>query len=143
MAMGYRYGMWDPFDELERLQHDINRMFSTWPRSWRDTPPIRLYASNDELILIGEVPGVSPEDISVSVVGTTLTLSVKRAGYEPKEGESYHRRERETGQTARTVELPYHVEADKVEARVRRGMLQVRLPRAEAEKPRSIEVKTA
>jgi HSP20 family protein len=70
-------------------------------------------------------------------------LTGKRVPEELKEGEKYHRRERGYGRFTRTFQLPFHVEANNVEAVFEKGILQISLPRAEADKPRKISVKAA
>ena len=143
MATGYRLGSWDPFHELGRLQEEVNRLFSGVVQSTSDAPPINLYAGRDDVIVTAEVPGANPEDVKISVVESTVTLTVSRPLEEEAPGKTFHRRERTGGAVTRTLQLPFRVDADKVEARIQKGVLQVRLPRSEADKPRSISVKSA
>ena len=112
--------------------------------------PSATYTRNKKLptffgqpMLNGNFQEVDPETIELSVVGKSLTLRGARQSEELKEGETYHRRERWEGSFSKTVQLPFTVESDKVNARFTRGVLTVELPRAEAEKPRKIIVKTA
>ena len=72
-----------------------------------------------------------------------MTISGLRAPEDLPEGAQYHRRERFCDEFSRTVQLPYTVDTNQVEATAENGVLQITLPRAEAEKPRQIEVKTS
>lgn len=144
MAIGYRYDRWDPFSEFDRLQGEINNLFSRVspaPLRAAGGPPLRLYGNAEELVLLTEVPGLSPEEVGVSVVGSTLTLSVKPKPEEAADGNVVHRRERMHRTATRTLELPHRVETDKVQAQMKNGMLIMRMPRAAADRPRQIDVK--
>jgi len=88
------------------------------------------------------MPGVEASGLDVSVHDSTLTLRGSRKADTLQEGETYHRQERGSGNFVRSVQLPFAAEADKVEAKLEKGILRLTLPRAEAEKPKQIEVKT-
>ncbi|MEW6752282.1 MAG: Hsp20/alpha crystallin family protein [Candidatus Latescibacterota bacterium] len=135
---------WDPFRELRQIQQQMDQLFDQayYPRV-TEYPALNVYTSEDEILVEAELPGFGAEDLDISVVQNTLTLRGTRKPVELKSGESYHRRERWTGQFVRTVELPYEVESDKVEAECRRGLLTIRMPRAEAHRPRKIAVKAS
>lgn len=143
MAAGYRLGRWDPFYELGRLQEEVNRLFSGVLQTEADALPVNLYAGRDDMILTAEVPGASPEDVKITVVDSTVTLTVSRQVDPAKPGLTFHRRERTEGQITRTLQMPFRVNADKVEAQVRNGVLQVKLPRSDSDKPRTISVRSA
>lgn len=140
-----------PFNwrELEQMRRDMDRLFTeSFPRNRRarsgSFPAINVWTNDAEgAVLTTELPGINPDDIDISVTGDTLTLSGSCKPDEAPESAQYHRRERPRGDFNRTVQLPYAVDPDKVEARVERGVLTIVLPRAEAEKPRQIAVKTA
>jgi HSP20 family protein len=104
-------------------------------------PAMNVWADEDGVIVTAELPGFDPEEIDISVVGETLTLKGSREPVELQEGATYHRRERGYGTFSRAFRLPFEVESDKVEAVFEKGMLQISLPRAEAEKPKKITVK--
>jgi len=138
----------DVFAELDRLSRDFNRVMHGWDnRGGRGTAPYRvgvypsvnLYDDGESLIVRAEVPGVDPKAIDITVKGDTLTLRGERASDEPS-GVSYHRRERSCGEFHRALTLPEQVDADKVMASCREGILEVRLPRAESAKPRKVAV---
>jgi HSP20 family protein len=95
------------------------------------------------LVVNAEVPGIDVKDIDISVVGETLTLSGARKSEDLEEGSRYHRQERGSGKFNRSVELPFPVDIDKVEATFKNGVLHISLPRSEADKPKKIVVKSA
>lgn len=142
------YNSMNPWREIEQIQREMNRLASSMNTFNRSRvapgyPAINVWANEEGVAVTAELPGVKPEDINISVVGQTFTLSGTRQPDDLKDGERYHRRERRHGKFTRTFELPFGVEADQVEAVFDKGVLQVSLPRAEEEKPRKITVKTA
>ncbi|HPC73205.1 MAG TPA: Hsp20/alpha crystallin family protein [Syntrophales bacterium] len=134
---------WDPFREVETLRREMNRLFTQAdPRSAQGSPALNIWVQDQNVLVTAELPGIDVQDIDISVIGETLTLKGERKADVLKEGESYHRRERGSGSFARTVKLPFRVEADKVTAKYERGILQVTLPRAEEDKPKKIQIKS-
>ena len=133
----------DVWREMQRLQHKMDRLFTgeVLPFTGR-YPAVNIWAGEDDMIVTSEIPGIEPGDIDISVTGDTLTISGSRTPDELKEGEAYHRRERAYGRFNRAVQLPFKVEANKVEARYEKGVLNIVLPRAEEDKPRKISIKT-
>ena len=133
---------WDPFREFQR---EVGRLFESlepaqhW-RVARGVPPINLYDAGEKYILTAQLPGVGPDEVDLSITGETLTMRGDRKRPEGVSEESYRRQERQFGRWARTVTLPDRVEADKVAASFRNGILTVNLPKSEAAKPRQINV---
>ncbi len=142
----YEFG--SPWREIERLQREMNRLFADVasdfiPRVAPGYPAMNIWTNEEGGVITAELPGLSPDDIEISVVGETLTLSGERKADEVGEDVRYHRQERGFGKFSRTIQLPFQVDADKVEAIFDKGVLHIALPRAEADKPRKIAVKTA
>jgi len=141
-------GMWrmgrefDPFTEIQRLQRDMNRLFAGIPRTEsQENPAITVWSGERDYILTAELPGIDPATMDISVVGDMLTFGGSR-DFEPlKEGETYHRQERQSGRFSRTLQLPFQIDAEKVAARHEKGILEIRLPRMIADKPRKIAIK--
>jgi HSP20 family protein len=133
--------IWDSFREMERLQSQLNSLLAQSAGAAIDFPPLNIWSSQDGAVVTAEIPGMSPDDIDISVVNQTLTLRGARGPEELSEEEKYHRRERGFGEFTRTIELPFKVNSDGVEAKFCKGILTVTLPRAEADKPRKISVK--
>jgi|LakMenEpi03Aug12_release.lakeMendotaPanAssembly.Ray.scaffolds.fasta_scaffold752515_1 HSP20 family protein len=127
--------------EMQRLQSSLNRLLSqSAANRATEFPPINVWTSENGAIVRAEIPGVSADDVEISLVNDTLTLRGSRKAEELNEGESRHRQERAFGHFTRSLQLPFGVEADKVQAKFTNGVLQITLPRAEAEKPRKISV---
>ena len=137
-----------PWQDLDDWQRDMYRLFSNvfaGPRVQRapSYPAMNVWTNQNGALLTAELPGVNPEDIDITVVGDMLTLTGVRPADKLQEGERYHRRERGYGKFTRTFQLPFSVQADKIEATFKKGILHIALPRAEVDKPRKISVKTA
>jgi len=133
----------DPWAGLERMENEMNRVLSRYASpSVGEFPSLNLWADTDEAVVTSEIPGISPENLEISVVGKTLTLRGSREPEPVKADDSYHRRERWYGQFSRTVELPFSIESDKVKAAFSKGVLHVTLPRAKADKPKKILIKS-
>ena len=105
-------------------------------------PLVNIWSNNDEAVVVAEVPGLELDDIEISVEGQTLTLSGIRKSPDQGDGKEFHRRERADGSFKRNIGLPFDIDPDKVEANYNRGVLKVRLPRHEKDKPRKIELKS-
>lgn len=104
-------------------------------------PPVNVTQDDDQFYVRAELPGIKPDELSISVHRNRLTLSGKREIPGERGNVSYHRKERPEGSYSRTVALPLEINADRVEARYSDGILTVTLPKAEAAKPRQIAVK--
>lgn len=146
MALEYRFGRDSAFQEMEQLRRELDRVFSdVMGPPGREFAgggfPVNLYASGDECVLTAEIPGIGPEAVEVSVEERVVTVSFERPEKPLPDKGAYHRRERATGRFSRSVELPYRVDHNGAEAQVQRGVLQVRLPRQEADKPKRVQIK--
>ncbi|UCG31861.1 MAG: Hsp20/alpha crystallin family protein [Phycisphaerales bacterium] len=131
--------------EMDRLFDDFSHEFPMFGRvaglHGRGYPSLNVWEDEHNLFIEAEVPGMKMEDLEVTVLGHELTIKGQR-GNGPAEGVTYHRRERGVGSFSRTLRLLTDVSADKVEAGLVNGVLTVTLPKAEAAKPRKIEVKS-
>jgi len=132
--------------DLLDFEGECNRLLGGWGREWgpQRYPPLNVWASEGEIVVDAELPGVDPKEVEISVEGNELTLAGQLdAGDKEKEGK-YQVRERRSGSFRRVLELPYRIEAGKVKAQYRNGILSVRLPQLEKEqgKRRTIEIKT-
>jgi HSP20 family protein len=110
---------------------------------WRGVfPAVNLYETAEAYVLTAELPGVAPKDIQVSLEGSTVTLSGERRIEQAEgEGTSVHRSERQAGSFRRAFELPTPVDADKVEAVHKNGVLMLRISKTPDAQPRQISVK--
>jgi len=139
-----RPSVWKEMDELQReLNQVFNNFYPNRMRTAGGYPAMNVWANEDSVLITAEVPGVNPKEIDISVLGDTLTLNGVRNPVELPEGARYHRRERGYGKFTRTIKLPYTADVKKVDAKFKNGVLNITLPRAEADKPLKIAVKSA
>lgn len=142
-----RHSGFDPFAEFrelfdrqlgglvsQNLPGLANRMLGA-----RAFPAMNVWDEGDHLVVEAEVPGLAEDALDISVVGDELTIKGERKP-ETEEGVSYHRHERGTGSFVRVLRLTAEVSADGVTATLRDGVLRIQLPKAEAAKPRKINV---
>ena len=133
--------------EMNRMQREMDKLFNEYsPRGLRSAPTfpaINIWADEDSALVTAEIPGVDKGDLEINVTGDTLSLSGERKMDEVPEGAQYHRRERSHGKFTREIQMPYTVDANKVKAKFKNGVLEVILPRVEAEKPKRITVKAS
>ena len=139
---------WEPFRDLVTLREAMDRLFaesfvrpgSAFPTTF-EGPAVDMYQTKDEVVVTAAIPGVKPEDIEISVTGEILTIKGEFKQEGKIEEGSYVRQERRFGQFCRELSLPTQVNADKAKAEFEHGVLTLRLPKAEAVKPKSITVK--
>ena len=136
--------MRDPFATLLAVQRAMdNAMQSDWfgtRTSGRGSyPPVNVFSEGDDYVIVAELPGVKKEDLDVQVKADTVRIQGKKV-IEVGSDVSVHRRERSEGQFDRTLSFPAQLDAAKASADYRDGVLTVRLPRAESEKPRSVAI---
>jgi HSP20 family protein len=136
---GTRHPLQQFRNEMDRLLTGFLGALPEPPWAGRGQPAMNVWEERDALRAELEVPGVKNADIELSVVGNELSLRVERPD-EAARGQTHHRRERPTGAFARVVRLPVEVDAERVEAQLRDGVLTITLPKAESAKPRKIEV---
>ncbi|HEY2826525.1 MAG TPA: Hsp20/alpha crystallin family protein [Pirellulales bacterium] len=137
---------------LQQLRDEVDRLFSnvlTHPTvsgaarlvAGRGFPAVNVWEDAESLFVEAEVPGLKAEDLDITVVGDELTIKGQRPE-EPQTEAAFHRRERGVGAFTRVVRLTSEVDANKVHAQLNDGVLLLTLPKAEAAKPRKIQVKT-
>lgn len=142
------WGYPSPWQDMARLRREMSRLFNSMQPAFGTSvslgyPAMNVWANEEGLVVTAELPGIDPETLDISVVDNTLTLKGNREPEKLEEGDVYHRREREYGKFTRTLQLPFAIEANAVEATYKKGVLQITLPRAEADKPKKIAVKAA
>ena len=136
--------MYHPLDALFHLQRALDaRLDSDWLRGATGGtgafPPINVFQQGDNLVAILEIPGVDKADLEVQVKDRAIRVSGKKAISYP-EGVSLHRRERLSGSFDRTLTVPMQINADGIRAEYRDGVLALFIPRAEADKPRTVAI---
>jgi HSP20 family protein len=139
---------WPTFGRLSNLRDELDTLFELpfWSNFGRQTqlfsgwtPALDLYQNNDNVIAVVELPGMRKEDIEISLHDGMLTISGERK-METEEGDKAERSERYVGKFRRSITLPTRVDANKVSATYKDGILTVTLPKAEEAKPKQIRV---
>ena len=140
---------WDPLHELVAMGNRLNRTvndsytsrtedaFGAW------APPVDIFERKDHLVLRAEVPGVQKEDMDVRIENGVLTLHGERKQEVDVKEENAHRMERVYGAFTRSFSLPTTVDAAKVTATYKDGVLEVTVPKIETAKPKQVEIKVA
>ena len=144
---------WDPFDELTSLRESVERLFDdffTGRRGGRRTsggmvpavwePAVELFETDNEVVFRGEMPGIDPKNLDVSVTEDTMTIKGETRAEEQQQGRNYYRRELRYGSFQRALPLPSPVQGDQAKATYKDGILEIRIPKAERAKAKSIKV---
>ena len=140
---------WEPFRDMMSLREAMDRMleerfvrptmpFAPWAEA---TMAVDMYETADVVVVTTPIPGVSAEEIEVSVTGDTLTIKAETKEEEEVSRENYLRRERRYGSCCRSVTLPGGLKMEQAEADYTDGVLTLTFPKAEEVKPKTIEVK--
>jgi len=134
---------WDPWSDFRDFERAMNRVFGDLYPTRTEYPPINIWTGKDDIVVTAELPGLTPEDLDISVHENMLTLrcSPKEQEQQAQEGQTYHRRECARAGFSRSVRLPFDVDGDKVQAQIQNGVLKLTLPQSQASKPKTIEVK--
>jgi HSP20 family protein len=144
MAMMSR---WEPFRDLMRFQDEVNRMFED--RGYRSgesvgwTPACDIFEDTEGVTLRFDLAGVEPKDVDVRFENGVLTLRGERKLEAEDRRESYHRIERPFGTFTRSFTLPGTLDAEKIRAESKHGVLSIYLPKRAEAKPRAIQVKVS
>ena len=137
--------LWDPFDLFTDLQDEMNRAFGrtlsrrdAWTPAYQ--PNVDVKEHEDKFILQADLPGIRKEDLDISVLGNQLTLKGERKHEEDKKDKDFHYSERSYGAFARTIQFSSEIDAAKVQAAYKDGVLEITLPKSESAKPKQITV---
>jgi HSP20 family protein len=155
--------MWNPWQEMERIQREVNRAFEqagwqtnghngyfgrTFPtaflpgRAARAYPLVNVSEDANALYTSALAPGLDPAAVQLTVQDNHLTIAgEKRRLAADIQSEAFHRSERAAGKFVRTITLPVEVDHEKVQADYKNGLLLITLPKAEKAKPKQIQVR--
>jgi len=127
---------------LRLFSDTVNRLFSdAQVRPW--TPAVDIFETENELVLKADVPDVDMKNIDIQLENGTLALKGERKFENDTKNKGFHRVERSYGTFARYFTLPDTVEAEKVHADYKNGVLTITLPKKEVAKPRQIKVEVS
>ncbi|MDD3991200.1 MAG: Hsp20/alpha crystallin family protein [Desulfobacterales bacterium] len=140
---------WKPFGELSSLRKEMDGLWDRFfgekalargfPEEW--SPSVDISETEDSLLIKAELPGLEAKDVNVSLSGDLLTIKGEKKKEKEEKDEHHHYIERYAGTFQRSFRLPVEVQADKVEASFKKGVLKITLPKAEAAKKKSVEIK--
>lgn len=139
---------WEPFRELAALQNEMGRWMGQLSggatpgngqsSSWM--PSVDAWETESELVLSFDLPGIPEAEIAVEIEDNVLTVSGERERTSEHSGERFYRFERRYGTFARSVTLPPGVQEDSIRAEYKDGVLEIRIPKPEEQKPKRIKV---
>lgn len=138
----------NPLTEFDRMRRQMDALSDIFLRGRPARvsspgavfPLVNITEDANTYYVRAELPGMKAEDLDIQVIGRSLTIAGERMIPAEEEGATYHRREREAGKFSRIMSLPGDIDSAAVDARMNNGVLTVRIPKAEAAKPRQITV---
>ncbi|MGA2321526.1 MAG: Hsp20/alpha crystallin family protein [Solirubrobacteraceae bacterium] len=133
---------WEPFAELSELRHRFDRMFDDLSaggeREW--TPAIDVVREDDSLVLRADIPGIKPEEVKIEVEDDVLTVSGAHEERKEEKDKHFLRRERRYGSFSRSMALPAGVDAKKIKAKTRDGVVEVTVPLPKEAKKEAVTI---
>ena len=133
---------WDPFEDMERMRHEMDRFFGEF--GLRSTsllpqlesgeaflPPVEVYTTDDEVVVKALLPGIEPENINIEVTEDAVHVSGEIKREEEIKEDSYYRTERQYGHFERVVPLPERIKDESAKATFKDGVVTIRAPLAE------------
>jgi len=142
---------WDPFDDLASLRESMDKLFEEFftrrpdriraPVVWQ--PAIEAYETDGDVVVRAELPGIDPKQVEISVTEDTLTLKGEAKSEQEEKKRNYYRRELRYGSFVRSIALPSGVQGDKASASYKNGILEIRVPKSERAKPKTVKVEVA
>jgi HSP20 family protein len=126
-----------PFSLLDEVEEMARAAFDTGL-----TPKLDMYEEENELVIKAEMPGVRKKDLDISLDDDVLTIKAEKKEEKEVKEATHYTRERRFGRYSRYMTLPSRVDAEKVSATLKKGLLLIRLPKAEVPESKKIEIKT-
>ncbi len=146
----YNSGFWNPLHELEHLQDEMNKLFDfsliRRPAQGGDflaglwSPAVDIRDSKDKLIVKADIPGIEKDDLKVTVENGVLIIQGERRFQQEEKKDDFIRTERSYGAFQRALQLPTAVDANKIQATCKNGVLELVLPKTEEAKPKQIQI---
>ena len=138
---------WSPFDEIMTMRESMDRLFEDYftrrprnsgPLVWQ--PAVEIFETESDITVKAELPGIDPKQVEVNVTEEGLTIKGEARTEQEERKRNYYRRELRYGSFQRTVVLPTEVKGDEAKATFRHGILEVKVPKAERVKPKTVKV---
>lgn len=138
--------MRSPFRDLARMEREMQDAFGQFFPAWTEqgrgwAPSVDMVEEKDEIVVKADLPGIDEKDIDITVQDGTLTIRGERKAEKEEKKEGYYYAERSYGAFVRSLPLPTGVEAERVKATFKKGVLEIHLPKAKEAKGKKIEIK--
>jgi HSP20 family protein len=137
---------WDPFRDLISIQNELGRLFdrayggvAEGSADW--VPSVDVYEVADRFVIEVELPGLSPEEVDISVEDQALSVEGERRFTADLADDAYRRIERRYGRFARSLQVPPSIDAERIEASFDAGVLSIQLPKRDEAQPKRISVR--
>ena len=131
----------DPIlDELERMLGDVWAAWKLVPVTGGLGMDLDVHETKDEQVIKADLPGIVRDNLHITLEEGTLRIEADKKEEKTEDGETWYMRERSFGKYSRLIELPFRVAAEKISATLDKGVLEIKLPKAEETKPRQIEI---
>ena len=141
---------WDPFDDLASLRESMDKLFDELftrrPRGQAEVawaPAVEVFKTDNDVMVRAELPGIDPKNVEITVTQDTLTLKGEARVDREDKARNYYRRELRYGSFLRSIQLPSDVKGDQATASYKNGILEIRVPKSERAKPKSVKVEVA
>ena len=145
---------WRPMRDMMNVQDEMNRLFDRFfgKELWDEDeqlsqmnwfPVVDIKENKDEFTVFAELPGMNKEDVHITFTDGKLVVEGERKKEQEENEANYHRVERSYGKFCRTFQLPSGIQANKIAADFKDGILKIKLPKSEEVKPKEIEVKVS
>jgi HSP20 family protein len=134
------------FEQLDKMRRQFDHLFGDDLAASRGLlgagvfPQVNMTEDADRFYIRAELPGVKTDDLEMQATAKNLSIAGERKIEAENEGVRYHRREREAGKFSRIIAMPTEIDPDRIEAKMQDGILTIRVPKAEAVKPRQITI---
>jgi len=143
-----RRGMlvWRPFEELERIRRDFDRLLEEFSPVRRESqmetliPPVEVYETDKEVVVKVDLPGVKREDVEITVKENAISIKAERKEEKEEKTENVYRAERFYGVIERVIPLPVEVDPEGAKAEYKDGVLEIRIPKVQVEKEKKIKL---
>jgi HSP20 family protein len=144
---------WDPFDDLASLRESMDKLFEEFfsdrpgrgrravPTVWQ--PAIEAYETDHDVVVRAELPGVDPNQVEITITEDSLTIKGEAKSELEDKRRNYYRRELRYGSFLRSIALPSGVQSDQAKATFKNGILEIRVPKSERAKPKTVKIEVA
>ncbi len=138
--------VWRPFEDLERIRREFDRLLEEFLPVRRETeapvfvPPVEVYETDREVVVKVDLPGVKKEDVEITVKENAVVIKAERKEEREEKTENVIRAERFYGVVERVIPLPVEVNPDEAKAEYKDGVLEIRIPKVQVEKEKKIKL---